>query len=137
MVDVPPIPFFPEWESKYLPRQRMTQREAGRRAHEKQKNFDAAMAGYMRQQAALGAGRGYQDLGATGLLGVTTPADMIDLTTLGASIPLMVKAAGATSIGRHRPGTSGTPPRGSWSTWTRWTGEPGGAPAIHRSLEIE
>jgi len=100
MVDVPPIPFFPEWESKYLPRQRMTQREAGRRAHEKQKNFDAAMAGYMRQQAALGAGRGYQDLGATGLLGVTTPADMIDLTTLGASIPLMVKAAGATSIGR-------------------------------------
>tara|TARA_Y100001963_G_scaffold25166_1_gene34079 strand:- start:560 stop:3496 length:2937 start_codon:yes stop_codon:yes gene_type:complete len=100
MVDVPPIPFFPEWESKYLPRQRMTQREAGRRAHEKQKNFDAAMAGYMRQQAALGAGRGYQDLGATGLLGVTTPADMIDLTTLGAQIPILVKAAGATSIGR-------------------------------------
>ena len=82
IIEVPRSALFPSWGTV-----RMTRGEAGQRVHDREENFAAAQRNYMNQQAVLGAGQGYQSLGDQDLLGLTTPADLIDLTSFAASIP--------------------------------------------------
>ena len=96
MVDVPPISMFPSVGTP----ETMTRNEANRRAHEQTERYNAALGNYMQQQAVLGAGKPYQAMGKADLLGLTTPADVIDLTSFAASIPLIIKAAGQSSVAR-------------------------------------